>query len=223
MNLFKKLSSGMITAVVMTVLTFSALAAEPAQESVYIRQSGDGMCTLASATMVLRNAAYLSGEEDWELITEDAVRSSAWMEGVGLLWDFSYDGRRMIEEDVSGTDELKDLLAEHPEGIAAYDSSWPHAIFMTDYDEESGTFYCADPAEGTPVGRIPVNESLIRAEDVDMVWCLSEPVSMAKTEIAGQELQPEVKQQIEASLRSSTEPVKTVLPKNPQEEWHQGK
>lgn len=176
MKFFKKVSSGLIAAIVMATLTFSALAAEPAQESVYIRQSGDGMCTLASATMVLRNAAYLTGEEDWEQITEDAVRSSAWMEGVGLLWDFSYDDRRMLEEDISGTDELKSLLAEHPEGIVAYDSDWPHAIFMTDYDEETGTFYCADPAEGTPSRRIPVSQSLIRAEDVDMAWCLSEAV-----------------------------------------------
>ena len=180
MKFFKRMSSGMIAAIVMVTLTFSAMAAETEQESVYIRQSGDGMCTLASATMVLRNAAYLSGEEDWELITEDAVRSSAWMEGVGLLWDFSYDDRRMVEEDISGTEELKSLLEEHPEGIVAYDSDWPHAIFMTDYDEETGTFYCADPAEGTPAGRIPVNESLIRAEDVDMAWCLSEPVKLVE-------------------------------------------
>ena len=69
MKFFKKISSGMIAAIVMVTMTFSAMAAEPAQESVYIRQSGDGMCTLASATMVLRNAAYLSGEEDFELIT----------------------------------------------------------------------------------------------------------------------------------------------------------
>ena len=180
MKFFKKIRSGIITAIVMVTLTFSAMAAEPEQEAVYIRQSGDGMCTLASATMVLRNAAYLSGEEDWELITEDAVRSSAWMEGVGLLWDFSYDDRRMVEEDVAGTEDLKSLLAEHPEGIVAYDSDWPHAIFMMDYDEETGTFYCADPAEGTPAGRIPVDESLIRAEDVDMAWCLTEPVDIVE-------------------------------------------
>ena len=180
MKFFKKICSGMIAAIVMVTLTFSAMAAEIEQESVYIRQSGDGMCTLASATMVLRNAAYLSGEEDWEQITEDAVRSSAWMEGVGLLWDFSYDDRRMVEEDISGTEELKSLLEEHPEGIVAYDSDWPHAIFMTDYDEETGTFYCADPAEGTPAGRIPVNESLIRAEDVDMAWCLTESVDIVE-------------------------------------------
>lgn len=200
MKFFKKVSSGVIAAIVMATLTFSALAAEPEQESVYIRQSGDGMCTLASATMVLRNAAYLTGEEDWEQITEDAVRSSAWMEGVGLLWDFGYDDRRMLEEDISGTDELKSLLAEHPEGIVAYDSSWPHAIFMTDYDEETDTFYCADPADGTPAGRIPVTQSLIRAEDVDMAWCLSEPVVIVeKLETS---LFPQMPQNGEKQLKS---------------------
>lgn len=175
----KKIMIGSLTAALIFTMSFSAAAA-PADDSVYIRQSGDGMCTLASATMVLRNAACLSGDEDWEEITEDAVRPYAWVEGVGLSWDITYEEFHMVQTDISSTQELAELVEEHPEGIVAYDSWFPHAIFLTDYDEETGVFYCADPAEGTPEGRIPVEESLIRAENVDAAWYLTEPVEDSK-------------------------------------------
>ena len=194
----KKIMIGSLTAALIFTMSFSASAA-PADDSVYIRQSGDGMCTLASATMVLRNAACLSGDEDWEEITEDAVRPYAWVEGVGLSWDISYEDYHMVQTDISSVQELAELVEEHPEGIVAYDSWFPHAIFLTDYDEKTGNFYCADPAEGTPAGRIPVTESLIRAENVDAAWYLTEPVQEESEEEAAE---PET--EIRESLQPET-------------------
>ena len=69
---------------------------------------------------------------------------------------------------------LIDLLEEHPEGIVAYDSWMPHAILLTDYDADTDTFYCADPSEYAPYGRIPVTESLISIYDVSTVWYVTD-------------------------------------------------
>ena len=57
------------------------------------------------------------------------------------------DGVTMTHDYVSSVEDLKKLLEEHPEGIVAYDSNKPHAIALTDYDAETDTFYCSDPAE----------------------------------------------------------------------------
>ena len=116
-------------------------------ENVFIKQSRRGTCTLASSAMIMRRAALLAGFENWEDITESSVGSVAWREGVGISWTFTYDGVTMTHDYVSSVEDLKKLLEEHPEGIVAYDSNKPHAIALTDYDAETDTFYCSDPAE----------------------------------------------------------------------------
>lgn len=143
-------------------------------ESVFIKQSTRGTCTLASAAMVIRRAKLLAGDEDWAEATESAVRGSAWLSGSGILWSFTYDDISMGHGSVSGTGDLIDLLEEHPEGIVAYDSWMPHAILLTDYDADTDTFYCADPSEYAPYGRIPVTESLISIYDVSTVWYVAD-------------------------------------------------
>lgn len=143
-------------------------------DSVFIKQSTRGTCTLASAAMVIRRAKLLAGDEDWEEATESAVRGSAWLSGSGILWSFTYDDISMAHDYVSGTGDLIALLEEHPEGIVAYDSWMPHAILLTDYDAETDTFYCADPSEYAPYGRIPVSESLISIYDVTTVWYVTD-------------------------------------------------
>ena len=143
-------------------------------DSVFIKQSTRGTCTLASAAMVIRRAKLLAGDEDWEEATESAVRGSAWLSGSGILWSFTYDDISMAHDYVSGTGDLIALLEEHPEGIVAYDSWMPHAILLTDYDAETDTFYCADPSEYAPYGRIPVSDSLISIYDVSTVWYVSD-------------------------------------------------
>lgn len=57
------------------------------------------------------------------------------------------------------SDALRELIDEHPEGIAAYDPNVPHAVLLTDYDEETDTFFCADPANYKAGSRIPLAES----------------------------------------------------------------
>ena len=214
MRFLKKLITGSLSAVMILTMTLPALADTQIDESVFIKQSARGKCTLASAAMVLRSAAYLSGDEDWEEITESSVGNAAWIGGAGLSWSFSYGDYTMVHDYVSSTYELAELLEAHPEGIVAYDSWSPHAIFLTDYDEETGTFYCADPSEYAAYGEIPVSESLISAENVDVVWYLSEPVTLAETEeeteAAESETETEAAAETEAERELLQEP--KVLP-----------
>ena len=51
----------------------------------------------------------------------------------------------------------------------------PHAIALTDYDEETDTFYCSDPAEGCAQARVPASDAIIELEDVDVVWYVTSP------------------------------------------------
>ena len=46
---------------------------------------------------------------------------------------------------------------------------------MTDYDEETDTFYCSDPAEGCAQARVPASDAIIELEDVDVVWYVTSP------------------------------------------------
>lgn len=152
------------------------------EEDVFIKQSRRGTCTLASSAMIMRRAAMLSGNEDWEDITESSVGSVAWREGVGISWRFTYADVTMVHDYVSSIEDLKALLDEHPEGIVAYDSYTPHAIALTDYDDEEGIFYCSDPSEACPSGRVPVSEAMIDLEDVDVVWYVSSPEGLSIAE-----------------------------------------
>lgn len=156
------------------------------EDEVFIKQSRRGTCTLASSAMIMRRAAMLSGNEDWESITESSVGSVAWTEGVGISWVFTYADVTMTHDYVSSTDELKQLLKEHPEGIVAYETYTPHAIALTDYDEEEDVFYCSDPSESCPSGRVPVSEAMIDIEDVSVVWYVTSPSNLSVAEDASE-------------------------------------
>lgn len=151
-------------------------------DDVFIKQSRRGTCTLASSAMIMRRAAMLAGDENWADITESSVGGVAWSEGVGISWKFTYQDVTMVHDYVSSTDDLKKLLEEHPEGIVAYDTYMPHAIALTDYDEEEGVFYCSDPSEACPGGRVPVSDALIDIEDVSVVWYVSSPTDLSIAE-----------------------------------------
>ena len=156
-------------------------------ENVFIKQSRRGTCTLASSAMIMRRAAMLAGFENWEDITESSVGSVAWREGVGISWTFTYDGVTMTHDYVSSVEDLKKLLEEHPEGIVAYDSNKPHAIALTDYDAETDTFYCSDPAECCAKARVPVSEAIISLENVDVVWYVTSPSNLSAPVMAAAE------------------------------------
>ena len=93
----------------------------------------------------------------------------------------------MTHDYVSSVEDLKKLLEEHPEGIVAYDSNKPHAIALTDYDAETDTFYCSDPAECCAKARVPVSEAIISLENVDVVWYVTSPSNLSAPVMAAAE------------------------------------
>ena len=134
-------------------------------ESVFVKQSASGRCTLASAVMLMRRYALLRGDADWDEITEDAIESVAWPNG-GLQWSFDYTtsgGKISVRHSgLSSADrrkqELIDLLEVHPEGIVLYRSG-VHAVLLTEYDAEDDIFYCVDPSTARPKAVIPLDQS----------------------------------------------------------------
>ena len=142
--------------------------------SVFLKQN-PRTCTLCSAAMLLRRTAILQGDPDWRDITESSIRSTAWKEGAGLYLDFTYNGIHVTNGTLNGTEsQLIDLLNEHPEGIIIYNTSVPHAVLLTDYTD--GTFWAADPANGTPIGRIPLTSCYkVRTNNVSRYWYVESP------------------------------------------------
>ena len=116
------------------------------QSNVFVKQQTNYTCTLASAVMLVRRTAMMSGNSNWSSITESSMRSTAWDETGGLWWNFTYAGVSVGHGTLSSpsSSTLQSLLSSHPEGIVIYNSNHPHAVLLTDYTD--GVFYCADPA-----------------------------------------------------------------------------
>ncbi len=148
----------------------TAFASDLMQDSsFYAKQNGSSTCTLASTAMMLRRRAYLDGDTDWTSVTESAIRSKAWSNG--LSWNFTYNGMNVQYATLSSagnTDELIALLEEHPEGIVVYNRNNPHAVLLTDYTD--GVFYCSDPAVAAGSGRIPFSSCTIAMSGVTCYW-----------------------------------------------------
>ena len=70
---------------------FAATFDDINQPEVFIKQQPK-TCTLASAVMMVRRATILCDKTNWKKITEDSMRSTAWIEGTGLRWEFTYKG-----------------------------------------------------------------------------------------------------------------------------------
>lgn len=140
-----------------------ARAAELLPEEFYMEQSRSGICTMVSSAMLLRAALYLNGSSHWEEISESVAASACWLWGVGLLYDWSFEtdyaSITVSHTDLSGVsaEALKALLDEHPEGIVFYCGGVPHAVLLTDYEDD--TFYCADPAPYCSGGRVALADS----------------------------------------------------------------
>lgn len=135
---------------------------------VFVKQQESETCTLASNVMLLRRAAMLRGDSDWQSITESSCRSTLWCGG--MRFSYTYKGISVDCERIYGnsTEKLKSLLSEHPEGIVAYDYDYPHAILLTDYTD--GKFYGSDPARCIAPGRINAADSLIDTSDIEAYW-----------------------------------------------------
>lgn len=148
------------------------------KSSVFLKQNNSNTCTLCSVTMMLRRAALLSGKKDWNSITESAVKSTAWISGQGLAWNFKYAGFTVghdcFNSDSSRKSQLAELLEKHPEGIVIYDRQTPHAVLVTDYTD--GVFYCAEPADHYPSGRIPISKAYgVTVGNADDYWYIVSP------------------------------------------------
>ncbi|HHV12304.1 MAG TPA: hypothetical protein GXX75_18670 [Clostridiales bacterium] len=146
---------------------------------IFLKQvNGDLQCTLVAATMLIRRAAMLSGYADWADITVDKVKSQAWIEGVGLKYNFTYEGIT-VNKAPFGADPVNEallLLELHPEGIVLFDqirSPRSHAVLLTDYTNEM--FYCADPSDAVPYGRIPISSGLVQVQDTEFYYYVSSP------------------------------------------------
>ncbi|MBR3289308.1 MAG: hypothetical protein IKI63_00865, partial [Clostridia bacterium] len=87
-----------LTMTVMMFLSLFSLAASAAtfedinKSEVFVKQQTDYTCTLAAAVMLVRRAAMMSGNSNWRAITESAMRPTAWHEGHGLWYGFTYAG-----------------------------------------------------------------------------------------------------------------------------------
>ncbi len=138
-------------------------------DSVFLKQTRWGTCTITAAGTIMRRAAMLMGNQDWQDITLERLEQVAWSYA-GLSNKFSLDGVSMGYRAIYSEEELKEMLKEHPEGIVAYDTWYPHAVALLDYDEETDTWYCQEPSAYKPDGIMPVEESLISINNVRGVW-----------------------------------------------------
>lgn len=178
--MLKRLFALFLTLCLLCTLAPAALALDPRgdlqqeQEGFYAKQQTGNTCTLAAAAMLVRRRAYLDGVEDWQESTESRLRRVAWSR-VGLSHQFTISGITVHFEtflpDVPVESQLLVLLAQHPEGIIAYDSRKPHAVLVTDYTD--GVFYCSDPSVKAPAGRIPADEATIDIARANIYWYVS--------------------------------------------------
>ncbi len=162
-----------------TITAEAATLSDLNRPEVFLKQQEWDTCTLCSAAMLVRRVAMMRGDSDWMNITESTLKECTnWYE-VGLSWDFTYNGIRIVHQWLPSNynekvDRLLSFLSTCPEGIIVYDEEHPHGILLLDCSD--GTFYCADPANSTPSGRIPISESLITIGSLDALWYCTSPL-----------------------------------------------
>lgn len=169
-----------------TSTVFAATWDDINQSEVFLKQVERNSCTLCAATMLVRRVAIMDGRTNWRSITEPELRKVMDWYGIGLEWDFTYDGIRIVHGTLptdydSKVSKLISLINSCPEGVVVYDEyPWSpgrddaHAVLLTGYSE--GVFYCADPANSTPAGIIPISSSLISVSSLDTFWYCSSPI-----------------------------------------------
>lgn len=157
-------------------------------ESVFVKQQTPVTCTLASAAMLMRRTAIAAGYTDWEAITEENIRSVAWVDGTGLLWNFTYNNLTVGHGYFAGDNnklEILNMLEKYPQGFVIYNfrnGGQQHAVILCDYDEETDTFYVSDPASNAPEGRITLMDSTIvgnsqdeKLDNLNAYWYIVSP------------------------------------------------
>ena len=155
---------------VLALCLFTAIPVTRAEEwtlpnELFLTQEGSGTCTLCSAAMMVRSAMYIHGNDEWTTVTQETLRTGAWLNGVGLKWNFKYTAESCVVhvgyQGVSGisVEKLQKILDDHPEGIVLYCGKIPHAVFLFAY--EGDVFYCAETVKGYSGERIALEDSWI--------------------------------------------------------------
>lgn len=123
----------------------------------FFKQEVRGTCTLAASAMLIRRSARILGNPNWVYVTESSLRPYAWIDGTGMMWNFTYAGITVGHTAVSNCTyaNIAWMLQEHPEGFVAYNANKPHAVLITDIT--NGVVYCADP--GLSGSRMPVDQA----------------------------------------------------------------
>ena len=187
----KQLLTLFLTLILAVVLAVTACAIDIDDDEVFLKQQQRGTCTLVSATMMLRRKAILDADANWWTINEPAVKKVAWP--AGLAWNFTYNGLHVShlgkgawsDGTVNGKHQaLVQMLEAHPEGVVVYSSTTPHAVLLTDYDYNTGIFYCCDPAPGHVAGRTTLVGHVIKGstqdavlQKIDQIWYIASGVS----------------------------------------------
>ncbi len=152
------------------VLTYAVSSGDINKDDVFVKQKSASTCTLASIVMVMRRTAIIEGDRNFKEITEDSVRSTAWKNGAGLLWNFTSFGMTVNHgyfSESGNKSELLSLLTKYPQGIVAYNNGnagQNHSVVITDYNESEDAFYAADPANNCSDGRIKLSETTIKGD-----------------------------------------------------------
>ena len=146
--------------------------------NVFLKQPvGSVTCTLVANAMMLRRTAMLRGDSDWASITANSMESTAWIEGSGLRRNYTYKSITVSHAYFNAGDkeqQLKDILAQHPEGIVLYDEDMPHAVLVTDYTD--GAFYYADPSPYEGNGRMKMTSgSSVTVSSAERYWYVTSP------------------------------------------------
>ena len=157
-------------------------------EEVFLKQKTPITCTLASAAMLMRRTAICASYSDWEDITEENIRETAWIEDLGLLWNFTCFNITIGHgyfQTSNKKAEIIELLKENPQGIVIYNTGnkkQSHAVFLCDYDKKKDIFYVADPSSEAPEGRIPLSKSTIvgknqteKLKNISAYWYVVSP------------------------------------------------
>lgn len=156
----------LFTSIINTPVVNAATFKDINKSSVFVKQKTNYTCTLVSNVMLVRRTLLIQDKSSWSSVTESSMRRKIWG-GSGMARNFTYAGVSVRHKYITSNRKKAyiELLKKYPQGVVAYNygkRGQYHAILLTDYDAATDTFYCSDPAPGTPKGRIPLSRSSIK-------------------------------------------------------------
>ena len=135
-----------------------------------------GWCVTYSNYFMLLRKSVMMGSGQWDTINPFELRERTkkakpyTFERDGVTFSVTTNWNTLKNMSTSARGEyLKDMLKDHPEGIVIYGHHSqkdrdPHAVLLTSYDYDKGTFYVIDPVRnrsGKNVGIEPISSSSI--------------------------------------------------------------